>query len=67
VKSVWDAGIRSLLVAINDYTRDQDFTGASLVVDQFGEPDRPFQVLSGDPAGKQYVDLELVQTLHGRS
>jgi HAD superfamily hydrolase (TIGR01509 family) len=67
VKSVLDAGIRSLLVAINDYTRGQDFTGAGLVVDQFGEPDRPFQVLSGDPAARQYVDLELVKTLHARS
>jgi beta-phosphoglucomutase-like phosphatase (HAD superfamily) len=67
VKSVLDAGIRSLLVAINGYTRDQDFTGAGLVVDHFGEPDFPFQVLAGDPAGKQYVDLELVRTLHARN
>jgi HAD superfamily hydrolase (TIGR01509 family) len=67
VRSVLDAGIRSLLVAINGYTRDQDFTGAGLVVDHFGEPDLPFQVLAGDPAGKQYVDLELVRTLHARN
>ena len=66
VKSVLDAGIRSLLVAINGYTRDQDFTGAGLVVDQFGEPELPFRVLAGDPAGKRYVDLELVRTLHAR-
>jgi HAD superfamily hydrolase (TIGR01509 family) len=67
VKSVLDSGIRSLLVAINGYTRDQDFTGADLVVDQFGEPDLPFQVLAGDAAGKQFVDLDLVRTLHTRS
>ncbi len=67
VKSVLDAGIRSLLVAINAYTQEQDFTGAGLVVDHFGEPDDPFQVLAGDPAGKRYVDLELVRTLHARS
>jgi HAD superfamily hydrolase (TIGR01509 family) len=67
VKSVLDAGIRSLLVAINAYTRDQDFTGAGLVVDHYGEPGRPFRVLSGDPVGKRYVDLELVRALHGRS
>jgi len=67
VKSVLDAGIRSLLVAINGYTRDQDFSGAALVVDQFGEPGQPFQVLSGDPAGKQWVDLDLIRALHARS
>ena len=67
VRSVLDSGIRSLLVAINDYTRDQDFAGAGLVVDQFGEPDQPFRVLAGDPGDKQFVDLELVQNLHARS
>jgi hypothetical protein len=64
VKSVLDAGIRALLVAINPYTQDQDFTGAGLVVDQYGEPDSPFQVLQGDPGEKRLVDLELVKTLH---
>jgi HAD superfamily hydrolase (TIGR01509 family) len=66
VKSVLDAGIRSLLVTTNSYTQQQDFSGAQLVIDQLGEPDKPFKVLQGDAAGKQYVDLELVQSLHAR-
>jgi HAD superfamily hydrolase (TIGR01509 family) len=39
------AGLTTV-VTINDYTRDQDFTGAALVLDQLGEPDRPFAVLA---------------------
>jgi len=29
------------VVTVNDYTANQDFTGADLVVSEFGEPDRP--------------------------
>lgn len=32
------------VVTTNDYTRNEDFTGAALVLDSLGEPDAPFQV-----------------------
>ncbi len=35
-----DAGLKCV-VTINDYTANQDFTGADLVVSELGEPDRP--------------------------
>ncbi len=35
-----DAGLKCV-VTINDYTANQDFTGADLVVSEFGEADRP--------------------------
>jgi HAD superfamily hydrolase (TIGR01509 family) len=37
--SARDAGLKTV-VTINDYTADQDFTGADLVVSEFGEADR---------------------------
>lgn len=53
------------IVTVNEYTRNQDFAGADLVLDQLGEPDRPFEVLKGDAAGATYLDLELIGRLFG--
>ena len=52
------------LITINDYTCDHDFTGAVAVLSDLGEPDAPFKVLHGAVNGKQYVDLDLLQTWH---
>ncbi len=59
------AGIPTV-ITVNDYTRDHDFTGAVLVLDSLGEADRPFTVLSGPAVnGARYLDLALLQRLHG--
>ncbi len=58
------AGIGTV-ITVNDYTRDHDFSGALLVVDQMGEPDQPFTVLAGDAGGKSYLDIDLLKRLHG--
>ncbi len=65
MESARRAAIASIVVTTNGYTMDDDFSGATLVVDQFGEPDQPFQVKSGDAFGHRLVDLELLRTLHG--
>ncbi|MFP4610576.1 MAG: HAD family hydrolase [Thiohalophilus sp.] len=60
------AGLKTI-VTINDYTRDHDFNNAELVLDSFGEPRQPFQVLSGSPAvlnGAEYLDMALVKRVH---
>jgi HAD superfamily hydrolase (TIGR01509 family) len=53
------------VIAVNGYTRDEDFSGAEIVLDHWGEPDTPFSVLAGDAGGASYLDLELVKRLHG--
>ena len=60
------AGLRTV-VTVNDYTRDQDFADAVLVLDQFGEPQLPFRVLgSRTPLnGARLFDLSLAQALIG--
>ena len=58
------AGLETV-IAVNGYTRDDDFDGALLVVDHLGEPDHPFTVLEGDAKGADYLDLDLLQRLHG--
>ncbi len=69
-------GIRSTMAAkvptvitVNEYTRDDNFDGALLVLDQFGEPDDPFTVLGGGAAdiardSDGYVNLELLERLY---
>jgi beta-phosphoglucomutase-like phosphatase (HAD superfamily) len=59
------AGLMTVVV-VNDYTRDHDFTGAALVLDHFGEPDRPSRVLASTLALDDTVvlDLALLQRLH---
>lgn len=54
------------IVTVNDYTRNQDFTGAAAVLDHLGDPGCPFSVLSGEIGWTTYVDLDLVQYLHSR-
>lgn len=58
------AGLQTV-ITVNDYTRDQDFTDAVLVLDQFGEPQQPFRVLvSRAPLnGVRCFDLPLARVL----
>ncbi len=65
LRSALGADIRSILVTTNGYTVDDDFSGASLVIDQMGEPESAFKVASGTVDGKSYVDLALLRELHG--
>jgi HAD superfamily hydrolase (TIGR01509 family) len=52
------------IITINDYTRNHTFEGAALVLDCFGEPTAPFQVLAGDNAkGAGYFSVDLARSL----
>ena len=53
------------IIAVNGYTEDDDFTGAEIVLNHWGDPDNPFTVLQGDAGGSTTLDLELVKRLHG--
>ena len=52
------------VITVNSATRNQDFEGALLVVDQLGEPGRPMHVLAGDAGGSGMVDVPLLRRLH---
>ena len=56
------ANLRTL-ITVNGYTRDDDFEGAVLVLDNMGEPGNPFQVLAGDAHGQSFVNIELLHAL----
>ncbi|UHD16578.1 HAD family hydrolase [Thiocapsa bogorovii] len=64
VRSALGAGLRALLVTVNDYTAGQNLSDAPLVVDQLGEPDRPARALIGELGDSGMVDLETLDRLH---
>lgn len=55
------------LVTVSDYTRNERFAGAALVVDQLGEPGNKMSVLAGDAEGAAWVDVALLRRVHARS
>lgn len=52
------------IITINDYTKDHDFTGAAIVLDQYGEPGSSFTVIEGDTRGFDYMNIDMVKALH---
>lgn len=58
-KAARAAGLKCV-VTVNDYTRDQDFSGADLVVSEFGEPDGQAVDVLANPHQFQmpYVSLQ---------
>lgn len=61
VISARDAGL-PVLVTVNDYTREQDFSHALAVLEHLGEPDQPARVLfSPDDSRTAMADLALLR------
>ena len=56
------AGLKTIITT-HQFTLDSDFTNASLVLDQLGDPGSPFSVICGDAFGKQCVDIALLDTI----
>lgn len=50
------------VVTINDYTSDHNFTGAALVLSDFGEPGQPMKVLQGS-CDEPYFNLQSAQKI----
>ena len=66
IRSATDAGLRTV-ITINDYTAEEDFTEATLVLDQLGEPGKPYRILGGHAASRVtdngWVDIAMLRTL----
>lgn len=63
IKSSMGANLKTI-ITVNGYTENDDFDGASLVLDQLGEPGHPFKVLAGNSYDAEYVDIDLLKKLH---
>lgn len=68
VRSAVGAGIKTI-VTVNEYTCNEDFTGAALVLDHLGESEKPCKVLLyGEKVDYfTYVDINLLQKLQRNS
>ena len=64
LRSALAVGLKTL-VTVSDYTRNERFPGAALVVDHLGEPDQRMTVLSGDDHGETMIDVAVLRRLHG--
>lgn len=62
LKAAASVGLKTV-VTVNEYTQDQDFSAAELVLNHLGEPDLPFTVLAGDGGGASYLDMALLRHL----
>ncbi len=52
------------VITVNETTRNQDFTGAAIVLDQLGEPERAFTVLAGDAGDARLADVAFFRRIH---
>lgn len=59
------AGLTTIITT-HQFTTDNDFSGAALVLDQLGEPGRPFRVVAGDANASGYVDIALLREIVAR-
>jgi len=60
--SATQTGLKTI-VTVNEYTKDQDFTKATLVISDFGEPSAPFSVLAGDAGDAKCFDIALARKI----
>ena len=66
VKSAVAAEIPSIVVTVNGYTKDEDFTGASLIVSQFGDGDSASEVIRGSLDSGTMVTAQGSRALHAQ-
>ena len=63
LRSSLGAGLKTL-VTVNDYTLDHDFTGASVVLSDLGEPGSPNKQIAGADLNQPFVDVAYLRALH---
>ena len=51
------------IITTHFFTRNHHFPKASLVIDQLGEPDRPFKLAAGNAHGAEFVTVKLMDQL----
>ncbi len=57
-----EAGLKTV-ITLHDYTKNQDFSLASLVLNHLGELNNTFTMIKGNIKNKGYFDLELAKDL----
>lgn len=62
LQAAMDAGLKTI-ITVNNYTQEQNFEGAILVVEHLGEPNDPMTFIRGKIADVSYLNLDAIQSL----
>ncbi|WXU00808.1 MAG: Protein CbbY [Catillopecten margaritatus gill symbiont] len=65
IVSATDANLKTL-VTINEYTESHSFDGALAVLNNLGEPSKPFTIIKGDATDATYVSVNYLKELHAK-
>lgn len=62
LQSARAAGLATI-ITINNYTQQQDFTGALTVLSDLGEPSKPFSKICGNTTNSTYVNPQMLRDI----
>ncbi len=62
LQAAYEANLKTV-ITLHNYTKNQDFSLASLVLNHLGEPEKCFTIIKGDVQHKDYFDIELAKIL----
>ncbi len=65
IVSAADANLKTL-ITINEYTESHTFDGAMVILNNLGEPNKPFTMIAGDSADATYVNVDYLRELHAK-
>jgi beta-phosphoglucomutase-like phosphatase (HAD superfamily) len=63
VRSAVNAGMTRIVVTVGDYTVNQRFDGAAVVLTSLGDPGAPAQTIAGEGPANGLVDLAFLQSM----
>ncbi|SGZ59128.1 Hypothetical protein CbbY [Bathymodiolus thermophilus thioautotrophic gill symbiont] len=58
-----DANLKTLVI-VNEYTKSHSFDNAMVVLNNLGEPNKPFTIIEGDDTDATYVSVDYLKELH---
>ncbi|SMN11526.1 Hypothetical protein CbbY [uncultured Candidatus Thioglobus sp.] len=65
ITSATEAKLKTL-VTLNEYTKTHPFDGAMAVLNNLGEPDKGFELISGEQSEYTYVSVDYLRALHAK-
>lgn len=65
IVSATDVDLKTV-VTLNEYTESHTFDGALVVLNNLGEPNKPFTMIAGDATDATYVGVDYLKELHAK-
>jgi hypothetical protein len=65
IVSATDANLKTLITT-NEYTESHQFDEAIVILNNLGEPNKPFTLIEGDATDATYVTVDYLKELHAK-